>query len=63
MDRLAAAFRAELAAFTELVAGERPSPCTVEDALAVAWIAEAATISLKEHRPVRLAELIAASGT
>lgn len=57
MDRLAAAFRAELAAFTELVAGERPSPCTVEDALAVAWIAEAATTSLREHRPVTLAAL------
>lgn len=52
MDRLAAAFRAELAAFTEMVAGERPSPCTVADALAVAWIAEAATVSLREHRPV-----------
>ena len=34
MDRLAAAFRAELAAFAELVAGERTSPCTVADALA-----------------------------
>lgn len=53
MDRLASAFRAELAAFTELVAGG-PSPCTVADALQVAWIAEAATLSLKEHRPVRI---------
>ena len=35
MDRLAAAFRAELAAFTEVVAGQRPSPCTVDDAVAV----------------------------
>lgn len=57
IDRLAAAFRAELAAFTELVAGTRESPCTVDDALAVAVAAEAATISLREHRPVRTAEI------
>jgi myo-inositol 2-dehydrogenase / D-chiro-inositol 1-dehydrogenase len=57
MDRLAAAFRAELAAFTEVVAGTRPSPCTLADALEVAWVAEAATRSLHEHRPVRMEEL------
>jgi myo-inositol 2-dehydrogenase / D-chiro-inositol 1-dehydrogenase len=57
MDRLAPAFRAELAAFTELVAGTRPSPCTVADAMAAGWIAEAATLSLREHRPVRLEEV------
>ena len=57
MDRLASAFRAELAAFTELVAGTRPSPCTVDDALAVAVAAEAATVSLREHRPVRTDEI------
>lgn len=57
MDRLASAFRAELAAFTSLVSGERPSPCTVADALAAGWIAEAATRSRDEHRPVRLTEM------
>jgi myo-inositol 2-dehydrogenase / D-chiro-inositol 1-dehydrogenase len=57
MDRLAAAFRAELAAFTELVAGAIASPCTVEDALETAVLAEAATLSLREHRPVRVAEV------
>jgi myo-inositol 2-dehydrogenase/D-chiro-inositol 1-dehydrogenase len=57
MDRLADAFRAELTAFTELVAGHRPSPCTVGDALAVTWIAEAATLSLQQHRPVKIAEV------
>jgi myo-inositol 2-dehydrogenase/D-chiro-inositol 1-dehydrogenase len=57
MDRLAAAFRAELAAFTEVVAGTRPSPCTVDDALEVAYLAEAATVSLREHRPVPVAEM------
>lgn len=34
---IAAAFRAELAAFTELVAGLRPSPCTVADAVESGW--------------------------
>ena len=57
MDRLATAFRAELAAFSEVVAGSRPSPCTVQDALEVAFIAEAATLSLQEHRPVRIEEV------
>ena len=57
MDRLADAFRAELTAFTEVVAGQRPSPCTVDDALAVTWIAEAATLSLQQHRPVRIDEV------
>lgn len=57
MDRLAAAFRAELAAFTEVVAGSRPSPCTAQDALEVAFIAEAATLSRQEHRPVRIEEV------
>jgi myo-inositol 2-dehydrogenase/D-chiro-inositol 1-dehydrogenase len=57
MDRLAPAFRAELAAFTALVAGERPSPCTVADAMEAGWIAEAATLSRLEHRPVRLEEV------
>ncbi|MFI2758757.1 Gfo/Idh/MocA family oxidoreductase [Streptomyces echinatus] len=56
MDRFADAYRAELTAFTEVVAGTRPSPCTVEDALEAGWIAEACTRSLHEHRPVTLAE-------
>ena len=30
---------------------------TVDDALAVAYIAEAATLSLKEHRPVQIDEV------
>ncbi|MEU6244029.1 Gfo/Idh/MocA family oxidoreductase [Streptomyces sp. NPDC047024] len=57
MDRFADAYRAELTAFTEVVAGTRPSPCTVEDALEAGWIAEACTLSLREHRPVTLAEI------
>lgn len=57
MDRLADAFRAELLAFTDVVAGRRSSPCTVDDALAVTWMAEAATLSQQQHRPVRIDEV------
>ena len=45
------------AAFTEVVAGTRPSPCTIEEALETGWVAEAATLSLREHRPVRIDEV------
>ncbi|MER5599062.1 Gfo/Idh/MocA family oxidoreductase [Streptomyces sp. NPDC002265] len=57
MDRFGDAYRAELAAFTEVVAGTRPSPCTIPDALEAGWVAEACTLSLREHRPVRLDEV------
>ena len=56
MDRFAASFRAELTAFVEVVAGTRPSPCTIDDALETGWVAEAATLSLAEHRPIRVEE-------
>jgi myo-inositol 2-dehydrogenase/D-chiro-inositol 1-dehydrogenase len=56
MDRLADAFRASLAAFTEVVSGTLPSPCSIDDALETSWVAEAATLSLAEHRPVTIAE-------
>ncbi len=54
MDRLAEAFRAELTAFTEVVAGLRASPCTVLDAAETGLVAEACTLSLREHRPVQI---------
>jgi myo-inositol 2-dehydrogenase / D-chiro-inositol 1-dehydrogenase len=57
MDRFAAAFRAELAAFTDVVAGLRPSPCTVDDALEASWVAEACTESVRENRPVAMTEI------
>jgi myo-inositol 2-dehydrogenase/D-chiro-inositol 1-dehydrogenase len=57
MDRFAEAFRAELAAFTEVVAGRRASPCPLPDAVETGWVAEACTVSLREHRPVRLEEV------
>ena len=57
MDRFLDAYRLELAAFTEVVRGERESPCTVADAVEAGWIAEACTTSLHEHRPVRTDEV------
>jgi myo-inositol 2-dehydrogenase/D-chiro-inositol 1-dehydrogenase len=57
MDRFLLAYRAELEAFCEVVAGRRPSPCTVADALEAGWIAEACTTSLRLHRPVRMEEV------
>jgi myo-inositol 2-dehydrogenase/D-chiro-inositol 1-dehydrogenase len=57
MDRLADAFRIELATFCRVAAGEIPSPCTVADAMGTAWVAEAATLSAREHRPVRIEEI------
>jgi myo-inositol 2-dehydrogenase/D-chiro-inositol 1-dehydrogenase len=57
MDRLAKAFRRELATFCDVAAGAVVSPCTVEDAMGTAWVAEAATLSAREHRPVRIDEV------
>ncbi len=57
MDRFRPAFRAEFEAFLQVVAGERPSPCTVADGLEADWIAEACTRSQREHRPVRIEEV------
>jgi myo-inositol 2-dehydrogenase / D-chiro-inositol 1-dehydrogenase len=57
MDRFADAFRAELTAFTQVVGGTRPSPCTLHDGVEASLIAEAATRSWREHRPVRLDEV------
>ncbi|ABK53586.1 Inositol 2-dehydrogenase [Acidothermus cellulolyticus 11B] len=57
MDRLAAAFRAEMQAFLDVVAGRQNSPCPIDDAIEASWVAEACTLSLAEHRPVQLAEL------
>ncbi len=54
MDRLAAAFRAELAGFVEVVAGTAASPCSLVDGLTSSWVAEAATRSWREHRPVEV---------
>jgi myo-inositol 2-dehydrogenase/D-chiro-inositol 1-dehydrogenase len=57
MDRFTEAFRAELAAFVEVTRGKPVIGATVADAVEVAWLAEAATVSLHTHAPVRLAEV------
>jgi myo-inositol 2-dehydrogenase/D-chiro-inositol 1-dehydrogenase len=57
MDRFAAAFRAELAAFVDVTAGRAAPACTVADAAEVAWIAEAATMSLRRRVPVSVEKL------
>lgn len=55
MERFLDAYRAELTAFTEVVTGERPSPCTGQDARAALAIADAAARSRTEGRPIRIA--------
>ncbi|MDQ2846985.1 MAG: Gfo/Idh/MocA family oxidoreductase [Actinomycetota bacterium] len=57
MQRFHAAYVAELAAFTEVVAGTRPTPCSVRDALEAFTVAEACDRSRREHRQVQLSEL------
>jgi len=57
MDRFLPAFRAEFETFLDVVAGNRPSPCTVADGLEADWIAEACAKSRQEHRPVRIEEV------
>jgi len=55
--RFESAYAAEFAAFVTVARGEAPSPCTAADGVAALRVAEAATRSLHEHRPVRLAEI------
>ena len=57
MARFAGAYRDELRAFTAVVGGRHPSPCTVDDALEAFRIAEACQRSRTEGRPVRLEEI------
>jgi myo-inositol 2-dehydrogenase / D-chiro-inositol 1-dehydrogenase len=54
-ERFAAAYRAEMVAFVELVLGRRPNPCPPEDAVAAARVADAAQESLRTGVPVRVA--------
>ncbi|MDJ0395939.1 hypothetical protein QMK17_21705 [Rhodococcus sp. G-MC3] len=57
MDRFASAYQVELGAFVDVISRRIESPCTPRDALEVAYIAEAATLSLQLHRPVRIDEV------
>jgi myo-inositol 2-dehydrogenase/D-chiro-inositol 1-dehydrogenase len=51
------AYRAEFAAFVRVARGELPSPCTARDGVEALRLAEAATVAVKEHRIVRLADI------
>ncbi len=51
------AYVAEMNAFVELALGRRESPCTVDEAMEAFFVAEAATRSRLEHRPVLVAEV------
>jgi myo-inositol 2-dehydrogenase / D-chiro-inositol 1-dehydrogenase len=57
MDRFTDAFRAELTAFVNVVNGNAAPAVTVADAVEVAWLAEAATESLRRRVPVRIEEV------
>ncbi|MBX7431424.1 Gfo/Idh/MocA family oxidoreductase [Mycobacterium sp. Y57] len=54
MDRFTEAFRAELSEFVKVVQGGPVRGATVADAVEVAWIAEAATESLRRGVPVSI---------
>ena len=56
-ERFAPAYFAELETFVRVAAGELPSPCTPRDALEALYIAEAADLSRRENRAVRIVEV------
>lgn len=56
-DRFHDAYVAELRAFTDLAAGRVENPCTAEEALEAMLVAEAADLSRREGRPVRVEEV------
>ncbi len=53
------AYAAEMRAFTDVVAGRSPSPCSGEEALAALLVAEAADRSRRENRTVTVEEVAA----
>jgi myo-inositol 2-dehydrogenase/D-chiro-inositol 1-dehydrogenase len=57
VDRFEGAYAAELAEFVRVAQGQAESRCTARDGVAALRIAEAASRSLAEHRPVRLDEI------
>ena len=54
MERFAAAYRAELATFVDVVRSGGESPCTLQDARAALAVAVAADRSRAERAPVRV---------
>ncbi|MFD9461862.1 Gfo/Idh/MocA family oxidoreductase [Streptomyces sp. NPDC060027] len=57
LERFGPAYEAELAAFVEVVRGERPNPCDGREALEALRIAEACELSRRERRAVSTAEI------
>ncbi|MFJ5772932.1 Gfo/Idh/MocA family oxidoreductase [Streptomyces sp. NPDC093094] len=57
LERFGPAYEAELAAFVEVVRGERANPCDGREALQALRIAEACDLSRRERRLVRLSEV------
>lgn len=57
-ERFDQAYRSEMAAFVELVLGQRDNPCTPEDAVAASRVADAAQESLETGVPVRVATAV-----
>jgi myo-inositol 2-dehydrogenase/D-chiro-inositol 1-dehydrogenase len=57
MERFLPAYRTELAAFADVVAGRADSPCTVADALEAFRVAEACEVSRASGRPVAMTEI------
>lgn len=56
-ERFDRAYRAEIAHFLEFARGRAENPCTAAEAHSALRIADAATVSLRERRPVRLSEI------
>ncbi len=56
-ERFADAYREELRAFLRVANGEEESACTARDGLEAVRVAVAATRSMREHRPVKVAEV------
>ena len=58
LTRFEPAYRAELAAFVRVARGEVPSACTPTDGYEAMRIAVAASRSLAENRPVKVADIV-----
>jgi myo-inositol 2-dehydrogenase/D-chiro-inositol 1-dehydrogenase len=56
-DRFSDAYREELRAFLRVARGEEESACTARDGLEAVRVAVAATRAMREHRPVKVAEV------
>ena len=57
LERFHAAYVSELATFTEVAAGRAENPCDGEEALEALLVAEAAELSRKDRRAVRVEEV------